>query len=157
LVPDRRGAVAGEELVELARDVSERGEPCIDDGAFFRLHDKLKGGGQAGPFAFLIRDVAMNPSSSRDFTRKVPEVVEELAFRIDRGRSQAICAAYHQATRRCIVSFVARQQPLRLLGRAVYYAYIKLRGEDPEPANANYAGNGLPVPGSDIISVEFLE
>lgn len=32
-----------------------------------------------------------------------------------------------------------------------------IAGADPEPANANYAGDGLPVPGSDIIRVEFLQ
>jgi len=143
-------------LRELARNVTEEGSPCIDRGALVRLHDKLQGGGLAGPFAFLIRDVAVDPSLARNFTRQVPEVVEELALSIDPARSAGICAAYRGVTRRCIVTFVTRQQPAKLLGRALYYAYLEMRGVDPEPANTNFVGDGRPVPGADIVRVDFL-
>jgi hypothetical protein len=144
-------------LRELARNVEREASPCIDSGGLGRLQDKLRGGALAGPFAFLLRDVAANPSTARDFTCQVPEVVEELALWIDAAQSAGICAAYRDVTRRCIVTFVARQQRSKVLARAVYYAHLKLRGVDPEPANANFVGNGQPVPGADIIRVEFLE
>lgn len=143
-------------LRDLARTVTEQGPPCIDQGGLARLHGKRRGGGLAGPFAFSIRGVAANPSTARNFTRQVPEVVEELALSIAPDRSAGICAAYRDVTRRCIVTFVAREQPAKLLARALYYAYLELRGIDPEPANTNFAGGGQPVPGADIIRVDFL-
>jgi hypothetical protein len=83
--------------------------------------------------------------------------VEELAYEIDPARSSAIRAAYLAATRRCLVWFVTRDESAQRLCRAVYHIYLKLRGEDVDRANTNYAGGGRYVPSRDIARVEFLE
>lgn len=143
-------------LAKLALSVTEVGDPCIDDGAPARLSNKRRGGSLTGPYASLIRDVAVRPSSSRDFTGQPPEAVEELAYELDPRRSRAICAAYLRATRGCVVWFVGRDDRASLLCRAVYYAYLKLHGAGLEPANTCYDGGGYRVASADIVRVEYL-
>lgn len=113
--------------------------------------------GWEGPFAFLVRDAALNPvDAQKDFTRFC-ETIEDICGDFEEATGHDLELAYHELSRPCLVVFRQPGAEPDTVRAAANYLYYALRGLPCGTAcNANFSGGGKPVPPMWIDGVEWL-
>jgi hypothetical protein len=113
-----------------------------------------------GPFAFLVRDVALMRDEfegSHDFLR-IPELVEDICLSYEEMFHRSLQRVFIEATKPCIVTFRASSLELRDLEVALAYVHARATERDLTlECNTCYSGEGVAVPFEDIVRVEWVE
>lgn len=131
-------------------------------GGVSNFHYRLKAGNRAhqGPYGFLVRDCAFNPSRlwSHDYLR-LPEIVEDICNAYAKKYGEPIDQIYQTALVPCVVKFQStRGFGLGSLEAAISYAYTCVRDLPPDfGAVYCFDGEGLSVDARDIVSVQYLD
>lgn len=112
-----------------------------------------------GPFAFLIRTVAVRaPGATHDYTA-APEMVEDLSGELLGGNFGLLVERFQRCSKPCIVSFRGAGRRHHV-ARALWYVHLVELGEQEDEAadaaNTCYDGAGVAVPAGDIVDVEWL-
>ncbi len=113
-----------------------------------------------GPFAFLIREVAIKAPSPCNNYLDAPEMVEDLAG-ISLGQNyQQLVDRFKSVTKPCVVSFWAESKGYEL-PRAILYVKLILDGEVAlnagSAANTFFDSEGVVVSPERIQSVELIQ
>lgn len=110
-----------------------------------------------GPYAYLVRQTAIKtPDMFHDYL-KIPEIVEDYIG----CKYQSICKQlekkYFDNTISCIVKFQMFKNDEHLIGKALYYVYLTLRGEELDiNSNTCYDGNAEIINANCISKIEYL-
>lgn len=141
-------------LKELAKDLVAAG-----DNPFSLSMMGKQGEHDEGPFAFLIRDVAIHAPGGHHNYLQSPEVVEDISGTLLGRNCDALISRFKDITRPYLITFTAEPQgdeiPLALF-------YVKLI-HDGHPlieaahgANTCFCGNGRVIPPDQIRSIEHI-
>lgn len=118
---------------------------------------KVSSGLADGPFAFLVREMIFQPRllGNHDYLG-VPEIVEDICMSYEEMHGKPLRARFIERTRPCIVKFRASEPRPDTLAAALLYVHRKSRGEDLwTPCNTCFSGEGLAVPPTSILAVEW--
>lgn len=141
-------------LEALARGLTRRGAYLNEGSASAKrtINDE-------GPFAFLIRTVAVQASGATHDYTGAPELVEDLSGELLGGNCGLLVERFQRSSKPCIVSFRGAGERHHV-ARALWYVYLVELGEQEEDAasaaNTCYDGEGVAVPVGDIVDVEWL-
>ena len=141
-------------LRELAADLERSGNNPFSTSLMGKQgeHDE-------GPFAFLIKDVAIHAPGAHHSYVKVPEMVEDISGILLGENFSQLVARYQKITTSYVVTFIADSK-----GYEIPYAlwYLKLI-EDGESeikaanaANTCFCGDGSIIPSGQIQNVEHI-
>lgn len=113
--------------------------------------------GWAGPFAFLVRDAALNRHRGhKDFTG-LSEAAEDICADFNQVYGLDLKSAYQASTGRCLVVFTTRGAYWGTVRAAANYVYYATHGlECGHDCNTNFSGKGQAVPPDVIDRVEWL-
>jgi hypothetical protein len=110
-----------------------------------------------GPDARLVRDAHFWPvGAERDFLAGPPEIVEDFLAELLASTGIDLTKAYMEATVPCIVEFYSPRVGWREFVSAIAYVSDQLARRVPQSvaARGGYAGGGVGVPRSRIVSIE---
>lgn len=113
-----------------------------------------------GPFANLIKDVAIySPDAHHDYTC-TPEIVEDIAGALVGENYRQLVDRYRNETEPCIVSFVDQSDNEDFLSKAIYYVYLIECGEAlidaASCANTCLNAGGRIIKPQQIVRIEVL-
>lgn len=111
-----------------------------------------------GPYAMLIKEFGFRPNEigNHDYLR-TPEIVEDICLVYRQLYGLDLLSRYINQTKPCIVKFHAPARGEEL-GIALCHLHNHHKKVEPfSSCNTCYVGEGVPVPGSDILSIEFPE
>lgn len=139
-----------------------------NDWKWFRSNMKGRGAQQydiktrsnhhAGPYAFLVRDVILNPLRENHNYCHIPEIVEDICLSYSHTYGHPLADRFRNATRPCIVKFRDSKSPPGALDAALMYLHRKIRGKDLfDQCSTCFDGSGQTIPASSIIRVEWPE
>lgn len=117
-----------------------------------KVHDDM----HWGPYALLSRDHAFKPGEigNHDYLG-TPEIVEDICICFSEKFGFDLLAAFMRKTKPCIVKFVAGPRS-GCMSTAVYHLYNVYRGNRCSiQCNTCFDGEGVAVPGANILKVEF--
>jgi hypothetical protein len=113
-----------------------------------------------GPFAFLIREVAIKAPSPCHNYLDAPEIVEDLAGTFLGQNYQQLVDRFKKITKPCVVSFLAESKGYEL-PHVVLYVKLVLDGEVEldagSAANTFFDSEGVVVSPERIQNVEFIQ
>lgn len=115
--------------------------------------------GWEGPFAFLVRDAALNRHGChKDFTR-ICEALEDVCLDYEELYGHPLREVYEAATKPCLVTFTLPAPVCdwrSAVKAALKYVRSSVVGVEPDlESNANFNGRGQAVPRSYIDIVEW--
>jgi hypothetical protein len=112
--------------------------------------------GWEGPFAFLVKDAALNRHRGhKDFTQ-ICEAAEDICADFEEVYGQSLRDAYVASTRPCLVVFTRPGPWHGAVRAAANYVFRSHRGIDCGfDCNTNFSGKGNPVPFLWIDAVEW--
>jgi hypothetical protein len=122
-----------------------------------QFHRKRNIQGWEGPFAFLVKDAALHKyDDHKDFT-SICETLEDICADYEQVSGHPLREAYEAATRPCLVIFTRPGEWHGAVRAALNYVHREVVGLDQDfESNANFNGEGVPVPQSWIDCVEWL-
>jgi len=122
-----------------------------------QFHRKRCLQGSDGPFAFLVKDAALHKyDTHKDFTR-ICEALEDICADYEQVFGHPLREAYEAATRPCLVIFTRPGEWHGAVRAALNYIHREVVGLGQGlESNANFNGEGVPVPRSQIHCVEWL-
>lgn len=113
-----------------------------------------------GPFAFLIRDVAIKAPSPCHNYLDAPEMVEDIAGILLGQNYQQLVDRFKSVTKPCVVSFLAESKGYEL-HHVILYVKLVLDGmvelEAGSAANTFFDSEGIVVSPERIQNVEFIK
>ncbi|PKP20471.1 MAG: hypothetical protein CVU05_09010 [Bacteroidetes bacterium HGW-Bacteroidetes-21] len=120
---------------------------------FTKINDKT----HWGPYAYLVRQTAINsPSISHDYL-KIPEIVEDYIGCKYQNIREQLEEIYFEETISCIVKFEYLNNNEGLLGKALYYIYLTLRGEELDfNSNTCHDGQAEIIKPESICKIEYF-
>lgn len=112
-----------------------------------------------GPFAVLIKDVAIfSPAPYHNYT-DMPEMVEDLSGALLGMNYSILIDRYKEITKPYVVSFLSASKGYEL-PRALWYIWLCLHGEkyidSAAIANTCFSGDGSIIPPENIVAIERL-
>lgn len=110
-----------------------------------------------GPYAFLVRQTAIQrPPGFHDYL-KMPEIVHDyIGLRYHHIKAE-LEEKYYKSTESCIVKFKLNKNEEYLIGKALYYMYLILRGEDLcVDSNTCHDNKGEIIDAGCIHKIEYL-
>jgi len=112
-----------------------------------------------GPFAFLIRDVAIHEPGAHHNYLQSPEIVEDLAGALLGRKYEVLVKRFQAITKPCLVTFRAESQGHEI-SHALWYLKQISDGHPPieaaDGANTCFCGNGRAILPDQIRSIEQL-
>jgi hypothetical protein len=113
-----------------------------------------------GPFAFLIRSVAIYAPASNHNYLDAPELVEDIAGILLGQNCETLVDRFKEITKPCIVSFVAEQKGYEL-SAALWYLKLVVDGdsdlEAANSANTFFDSEGVNIAPDRIQKVELIQ
>lgn len=142
-------------LVELAKGLQRAG-----DNPFSTSLMGKQGAHDEGPFAFLIRDVAIQAPAPCHNYLESPELVEDLAGIMLGENYKALVGRFKEVTKPCVVSFLSKAKGYEL-PRALLYVKLVEDGEGhleaASAANTFFSAEGEVITPEVIQDIELVQ
>ena len=110
-----------------------------------------------GPFAFLVRQIALACDDRYHNYLTIPEIAEDICLYCQHIFKLNLRERYINSTVPCIIKFIDHIPKTNALGTALLYTYNHYQGSGlSEWCNLSFSGQGKPIPKDRILKVEFL-
>jgi hypothetical protein len=111
-----------------------------------------------GPYALLIREAGLSPSSRCSHYARTPEIIEDICRSFKEYSGHDLLSAFISSSRPYCVKFIDPMESRSCIFAALGYAYRSARGEALAMADCHaFSGNGSFISPDRIISVEPLD
>ena len=109
------------------------------------------------PYGYLVRQTAIKcPAMSHDYL-KIPEIVEDYIGCKYNNIFEELQNKYFENTISCVVKFIAFRNEENLIGNALYYLYLSIRGEELNMnSNTGFDNNAQIINADRIVKIEYL-